>query len=88
VRLPFSSKAQLETETLEEIVPIAVRLLDDVIDASRFPLPQVTATFWQLRRQGPLVCSLAMCRAALSLSSQRPRGAKFSMRSEILKSYA
>jgi ribonucleoside-diphosphate reductase alpha chain len=59
VRLPFSSKAQLETETLEEIVPIAVRLLDDVIDASRFPLPQQAERARGTRRIGLGITGLA-----------------------------
>ena len=40
VSFPFSPQARLEIEALKDTVQVAVRLLDNVIDASRFPLPQ------------------------------------------------
>jgi len=40
VSFPFSRQTRLEIEALKETVQVAVRLLDNVIDASRFPLPQ------------------------------------------------
>ena len=39
VREPFTERAQLDLEGLNETAGIAVRLLDNVIDVSQFPLP-------------------------------------------------
>jgi len=39
VREPFSEKARLDLESVEEAAAVAVRLLDNVIDVSQFPLP-------------------------------------------------
>jgi ribonucleoside-diphosphate reductase alpha chain len=59
VNHPFSSTARLETEALKEIVPVAVRLLDNVIDASRFPLPQQAERARGTRRIGLGITGLA-----------------------------
>ena len=40
IRDPFTPQARLDTDRLVAIASTAVRLLDDVIDASHFPLPQ------------------------------------------------
>ena len=40
VKAPFTPEAALDAEALERLVPLAVRMLDNVIDVSRFPLPQ------------------------------------------------
>ena len=37
---PFTPEARLDTEAIANTVRIAVRFLDNVIDASRFPLPE------------------------------------------------
>ena len=37
---PFTPQARIDLDALMETTTIAVRLLDNVIDASRFPLPQ------------------------------------------------
>ena len=39
VQAPFTPAARLDTAALAETAGLAVRLLDNVIDASRFPLP-------------------------------------------------
>jgi len=40
VRDPFTPKAKLDTAALDKLVRIAVRMMDNVVYASRFPLPQ------------------------------------------------
>ncbi|MDE2366044.1 MAG: adenosylcobalamin-dependent ribonucleoside-diphosphate reductase [Betaproteobacteria bacterium] len=39
VREPFTGQSRLDLESIGEITSVAVRLLDNVIDISRFPLP-------------------------------------------------
>ena len=59
VRHPFTPQASLDTDRLAEIVPVAVRLLDNVIDASRFPLAQQEAAVRKARRSGLDITGLA-----------------------------
>ncbi|MGN2393706.1 adenosylcobalamin-dependent ribonucleoside-diphosphate reductase, partial [Pelomicrobium sp. G1] len=40
VREPFTDRAHLDTEGIRETATVAVRLMDNVIDASQFPLAQ------------------------------------------------
>jgi len=66
VRDPFTEDARLDLRRLREIVPVAVRMLDNAIDVSRFPLPQQAAEAKAKRRMGLGVTGLAdaliMCR--------------------------
>jgi ribonucleoside-diphosphate reductase alpha chain len=39
VRDPFTDEAQIDGEALDRLVRVAVRMMDNVIDVSRFPLP-------------------------------------------------
>ena len=59
VRQPFSPQAQLDFEALKKTVQVAVRLLDDVIDASRFPLRQQAESAQGTRRIGLGITGLA-----------------------------
>ena len=59
VRDPFSPNARLDTDRLAAIVPVAVRLLDNVIQASRFPLPQQQDAVHRVRRLGLGITGLA-----------------------------
>jgi len=59
VSAPFSPRASLEMEAIEETVKVAVRLLDNVIDVSRFPLPQQAARAHGTRRIGLGITGLA-----------------------------
>ncbi len=52
VREPFTDRARLDLEAIRELVPTAVRMLDNVIDASRFPLPMQAETERGNRRVG------------------------------------
>ena len=55
----FSSKAALDTASLENLVRLAVRMMDNVVDASRFPLPEQAAEAKAKRRIGLGVTGLA-----------------------------
>jgi ribonucleoside-diphosphate reductase alpha chain len=59
VKDPFTPGARLDLEALERLVPLAVRMLDNVIDVSRFPLPQQEKEAKAKRRIGLGVTGLA-----------------------------
>src|SRR5690348_5768419 len=59
VRDPFPPQARLDLDELEGLVPLAVRMLDNAIDASRFPLPEQTHEAKSKRRIGVGVTGLA-----------------------------
>jgi ribonucleoside-diphosphate reductase alpha chain len=65
-RNPFEADAELDLAELEKIVPAAVRMLDDAIDVSNFPLPAQRHEALAKRRMGLGVTGLAdaliMCR--------------------------
>ncbi len=66
VRDPFTEDARLDLARLREIVPMAVRMLDNAIDVSRFPLEQQALEAKSKRRMGLGITGLAdaliMCR--------------------------
>jgi ribonucleoside-diphosphate reductase alpha chain len=59
IRDPFTPRAYLDNERLASITSIAVRLLDNVIDASHFPLPQQRIAVHKARRIGLGITGLA-----------------------------
>ncbi len=59
VKAPFMPEAALDADALERLVPLAVRMLDNVIDVSRFPLPQQEKEAKAKRRIGLGVTGLA-----------------------------
>ena len=59
VRDPFTPHARLDLAELERLVPLAVRMMDNVIDVSRFPLPQQAEEAKAKRRIGLGVTGLA-----------------------------
>jgi ribonucleoside-diphosphate reductase alpha chain len=59
VREPFTERARLDREALAAQVPVAVRMLDNVIDASRFPLTAQADTERGNRRIGLGITGLA-----------------------------
>ena len=59
VAAPFTPDAGLDMAALERLVPLAVRMLDNVVDVSRFPLPQQEAEAKAKRRLGLGVTGLA-----------------------------
>jgi ribonucleoside-diphosphate reductase alpha chain len=59
VRDPFTPEARFDHAALAEIVPVAIRLMDNVVDVSRFPLPEQAAEARAKRRIGLGVTGLA-----------------------------
>jgi len=56
---PFTREARLDTDRLAELVPDAVRMMDNIIDISGFPLPEQQKEAAQKRRIGLGVTGLA-----------------------------
>ena len=56
---PFQEDARLDAAALVDLVPVAVRMLDDVIDVSRYPLDQQEHEAKSKRRVGLGVTGLA-----------------------------
>jgi ribonucleoside-diphosphate reductase alpha chain len=67
IREPFEDTAGLDIERLRELVPVAVRMMDNAIDVSAFPLPEQAHEARAKRRMGlgitGLGDALIMCRA-------------------------
>ncbi len=59
VRDPFTPQARLDLDELERLVPLAMRMLDNAIDASRFPLAEQTHEAKAKRRIGLGITGLA-----------------------------
>ncbi|MEF8792872.1 adenosylcobalamin-dependent ribonucleoside-diphosphate reductase [Thiohalorhabdus sp.] len=59
VRDPFGANARLDLDGIRELVPTAVRMLDNTIDASRFPLVQQAEVERGNRRVGLGITGLA-----------------------------
>jgi ribonucleoside-diphosphate reductase alpha chain len=59
VQHPFEANAHLDLDRLRAIVPLAVRMMDNVIDVSKFPLPQQEHEAKAKRRIGLGVTGLA-----------------------------
>ncbi|MBL8560725.1 MAG: adenosylcobalamin-dependent ribonucleoside-diphosphate reductase, partial [Gemmobacter sp.] len=56
---PFTPAAKLDPKALDTLVRLSVRMMDNVVDASRFPLPQQEAEARNKRRIGLGVTGLA-----------------------------
>ncbi|MDB6179455.1 adenosylcobalamin-dependent ribonucleoside-diphosphate reductase [Paracoccus sp. Z330] len=56
---PFTDRAQLDPDALDDLVRTAIRMMDNVVDASRFPLEQQLAEAQAKRRIGLGVTGLA-----------------------------
>src|SRR6185369_268011 len=59
VKEPFTENAQLDMDALTELVPLSVRMMDNVVDVSRYPLPQQEHEAKAKRRIGLGVTGLA-----------------------------
>ncbi len=66
VRAPFTAKAHLDLKEMERLIPLAVRMLDNAIEVSRFPLEHQREEAMNKRRIGLGVTGLGdaliMCR--------------------------
>ncbi|KFI30582.1 ribonucleoside-diphosphate reductase, adenosylcobalamin-dependent [Haematobacter massiliensis] len=56
---PFGAEARMDLDVLDDLVRVAVRMMDNVVDASRFPLPSQAAEAAAKRRIGLGVTGLA-----------------------------
>ncbi len=65
VRHPFEAGAEVDAKALADLVAVAIRMMDNVVDASRFPLEQQAREAAAKRRIGlgvtGLADALAMC---------------------------
>ena len=68
IEAPFTDRARLDTASLAKTVVPAVRFLDNVIDVSRFPLPQHRENACGSRRIGLGITGLADSLVMLGLS--------------------
>lgn len=75
VRDPFGPEAALDEAALDELVTVAVRMMDNVVDASRFPLPQQAAEARAKRRIGLGVTGLADALMMVGLRYGAPEAA-------------
>lgn len=71
----FSKQAQLDLAALDELVRMAVRMMDNVVDASRFPLPEQAAEAHNKRRIGLGVTGLADALLMVGLRYGSPEAA-------------
>ncbi|MCV2446894.1 adenosylcobalamin-dependent ribonucleoside-diphosphate reductase [Paracoccus sp. DMF] len=72
VEAPFTDAARLDMAALDELTRAAVRMMDNVVDASRFPLPQQAAEAQAKRRIGLGVTGLADALVMLGLRYGAP----------------
>ena len=68
VRSPFTPEARIDIDRLVETTQVAVRLLDNVIDVSRYPLPQQEENARGSRRVGLGITGLADALVMLGLT--------------------
>ena len=59
VAAPFEAEAELDEDALDDLVRVAVRMMDNVIDLSNFPLPEQAGEARAKRRIGLGVTGLA-----------------------------
>lgn len=72
----FTPAARFDFERLRTLVPAAVRLLDNAIDVSHFPLPEQAATVGRSRRLGLGITGFAdaLIMLGLAYASEAARG--------------
>ena len=75
VTAPFTAEAEMDPKALDDLVRLAVRMMDNVVDASRFPLPQQESEARAKRRIGLGVTGLADALLMLGLRYGSPEAA-------------
>ncbi len=91
VRAPFTPGATLDHDAIARTAAVATRMLDDVYEVSRFPLPQQEAAARASRRLGLGITGLADALAMLGLhyaSAQARAAAAAAMRTICEAAYA
>ncbi len=73
---PFTKQAKMDPAALTRLVALAVRMMDNVVDASRFPLPEQAAEARNKRRIGLGVTGLADALLMLGLRYGAPEAAQ------------
>ncbi len=76
IRDPFGPEAGMDLDALDELVATAVRMMDNVVDASRFPLPEQAAEAQEKRRIGLGVTGLADALMMVGLRYGAPAAAE------------
>src|SRR5260370_36695764 len=76
VKDPFTPQASLDVAALERLVPLAVRMPDNVVDGSRFPLPQQGEEARAKRRLRLRLPGLAGARVVCGRRSGAPEGGR------------
>lgn len=71
---PFTENARFDFESLKKYVPIAVRLLDNIIEISKYPLPIYEEEEKNKRRMGIGIMGLGSALAMLGLKYSSPEG--------------
>jgi ribonucleoside-diphosphate reductase alpha chain len=77
---PFGPGAALDMDALDDLVRVAVRMMDNTVDASRFPLPQQEAEARAKRRIGLGVTGLADALLMVGLRYGSPEAADWTDR--------
>jgi ribonucleoside-diphosphate reductase alpha chain len=77
VKNPFTPKANINSEELEKLVATAVRMMDNVVDVSNFPLPQQREEAQNKRRIGLGVTGLADALVMMGLTYGSPFSVDF-----------
>jgi ribonucleotide reductase alpha subunit len=80
VRDPFTQQAAFDTEAFAELVPMAVRLLDNVLGTTYWPLPQQAAESCAKRRIGLGVLGLGDALLMLGLGYDTQEGRRMAAR--------
>ncbi|THC40620.1 adenosylcobalamin-dependent ribonucleoside-diphosphate reductase [Massilia sp. Mn16-1_5] len=74
VQAPFSGEARFDFERMQEVAAVAVRMLDLVLDATEWPLPQQAAEARAKRRIGLGFLGLGSALVMLGLRYDAPEG--------------
>lgn len=77
VEHPFTSTAYFNFSKLAQIIPIAVRMLDNIIDINKYPLPHYERYQKNLRTVGLGVTGLADALAMLGYKYNSPEAVEF-----------